>query len=151
MIRAELNGYQCRSRYITSPCACSRRLDDRRTRWAKAHPRAGEFPSPRDKTLIDIRATISAELTGAEVCNGQRTRGGGGKSIDSTKVYRINSTAHLINNDFRRERSVYKRAATRAPPPPRPLENRARRAVLQNDSDNIGGRLLCAPRNPAVY
>lgn len=71
-----------------------------------------EFPSPRDdKTLIDIRATISAELTGAEVCNGRRTRGGGGggKSIDSTKVYRINSTAHLINSDFRRERSVYKR------------------------------------------
>lgn len=75
-----------------------------------------EFPSPRDdKTLIDIRATISAELTGAEMCNGRRTRGGGGgKSIDSTKVYRINSTAHLINNDFRRERSVYKRASAAA-------------------------------------
>lgn len=67
-----------------------------------------------DKTLIDIRATISAELTGG-VCNDRRTRGRGQarrsvKSIDSTKVYRINSTAHLINNDFRRERFVYNRA-----------------------------------------
>jgi len=50
--------------------------------------RVQEFPSPRDdKMLIDIRATISAKLTSAEVCNDRRTRSGGGKSIDSTKEF----------------------------------------------------------------
>lgn len=100
-----------------------------------------EFPSPHDdKTLIDIRATISAELTGAEVCNGQRTRGGG-KSIDSTKVYRINSTAHLINNDFRRERSVYKRGHARASTAGARQRIELEESFAKRNGDSIRGRL----------
>lgn len=44
---------------------------------------AGNFQVERDdKTLIDIRATISAELIDRGVCNGRRTRGRGRHARD---------------------------------------------------------------------
>lgn len=113
------------------------------------------FPSPRDdKTLIDIRATISAELTGAaRRCVTAGGHAAAGKSIDSTKVYRINSTAHLINNDFRRERSVYKRGHAPVPPPPPRSQRResSSKSRLQNDGDNIGGGANHPPPPPPPF